>query len=161
MHHDNEPVVGSFDDQRAARAAIVRLAAIGFQAEDIGMISKGERGGLEEERDHSAAAAADAAGGAVVGGLLGAAASLIIPGAGPVVAAGILATTLLGAGTGALAGGIVGALTGLGVGKEEAEHYGREFEAGKTLVTVQNPGSRRPQVEEILIVNARAGVTNR
>ena len=62
--------------------------------------------------------------GAIVGGgvgLLTGLGLLAIPGVGPLVAAGWLATTLAGAATGAAAGGIVGALVKFGVPHEEAE----------------------------------------
>ena len=39
---------------------------------------------------------------------------IAIPGVGPIIAAGPLATTLAGAGIGAAAGGIIGALTDAG-----------------------------------------------
>jgi len=48
-------------------------------------------------------------------GLLAGLGVMAIPGLGPVVAAGWLASVLLGAGAGAATGGIIGALTGAGI----------------------------------------------
>src|SRR5919112_1431901 len=70
--------------------------------------------------------------------------ALAIPGIGPVVAGGALAsafgigggTAVAGAGIGAAAGGLVGALTGLGFSHEEASYYDEGVRGGRTLVTV-------------------------
>ena len=91
--------------------------------------------------------------GAVVGGgvgLLTGLGLLAIPGVGPLVAAGWLATTLAGAATGAAAGGIVGALVKSGVSHEEAEVYEEGVRRGGTLVSVQAEDVDVPRVEEIL-----------
>ena len=88
-------------------------------------------------------AGAGAVGGTVLGGGLGllvGLGALAIPGIGPVVAAGTLATVLgttaLGAGIGAAAGGLVGALVGSGVPEEDANVYSEGVRRGGTLVTV-------------------------
>src|SRR2546423_1869687 len=52
--------------------------------------------------------------GGIAGGILGAAASVLIPGLGPVMAAGILWTAMGFAGAGVAVGGILGAMAGLG-----------------------------------------------
>ena len=75
---------------------------------------------------------------------------LAIPGVGPLVAAGWLATTLAGAATGAAAGGIVGALVKSGVPHEEAEVYEEGVRRGGTLVSVQADETDVPKVEAIL-----------
>jgi uncharacterized protein (TIGR02271 family) len=73
----------------------------------------------------------------VLGGLLGAGAALLIPGIGPVVAGGILAATFGGAAIGAVAGGLIGALTAMDIPEDEARYYESEFKSGRTLVTVK------------------------
>ena len=78
--------------------------------------------------------------GGVVGGILGALAAGLIPGIGPILAGGVLAGALGGAAVGAAAGGLLGALVGMGVPEEEAHHYNREFESGRTIVTVKADG---------------------
>ena len=97
--------------------------------------------------------------GAVVGGgvgLLTGLGLLAIPGVGPLVAAGWLATTLAGAATGAAAGGIVGALVKSGVPHEEAEVYEEGVRRGGTLVSVQADEADVPKVEAILDRRATA-----
>ena len=158
---DASALVVAFDSDVAARDAVRNLEAAGFSHDQLGMIHKDTATGAPTDgevvgHDHGAAAGKDAAGGVVVGGILGAAASLVIPGAGPVIAAGIIGTTLLGAATGAVTGGVLGALTGLGVPIEEAEGYNRDFESGRTLVTVKETGARRAEAEQILRQGALA-----
>jgi uncharacterized protein (TIGR02271 family) len=74
---------------------------------------------------------------------------LAIPGIGPIVAGGTLASTLAGAGIGAAAGGLLGALVGMGVPEEDARHFDQGFRAGGTLVTV-NAGNRAEEARECL-----------
>lgn len=87
--------------------------------------------------------------GSVLGGVIGAAAALLIPGFGPAIAGGILAATFGGMAIGAAAGGIIGALTKVGVPEEEAHYYQSEFEAGQTIVTVRS-GNRQQEAVGIL-----------
>jgi hypothetical protein len=91
--------------------------------------------------------------GAVVGGgagLLAGLGLLAIPGLGPVVAAGWLASTALGAAVGGAAGGLIGALTSAGVSKEDAHIYAEGIRRGGTLVTARVPDAERPKCEAIL-----------
>src|SRR2546421_8405330 len=135
-------VVGVFEDRAAAERAIEELRQAGFNDDQIGYVVRDNRGTTDtvpggQKTLAGEGAATGAISGGVVGGVLGAAAALLIPGFGPAIAGGILATTLGGAAIGAAAGGIIGALTGLGVPEEEARYYQREFEAGRTIVTVK------------------------
>jgi hypothetical protein len=88
---------------------------------------------------------ADAAAGSLVGGFLGAAAALLIPGIGPVVAGGILLTPLVSAAVGALVGDVIGGLVAMGLPENAAQQYAREFEAGRTLVSVKADGPQQAQ----------------
>jgi hypothetical protein len=85
-----------------------------------------------------------ATGGTVVGGLTGllvGLGALVIPGIGPVVAAGSLAAALssaaIGAGIGAAAGGLLGALVGAGIPEEDAHLYSEGIRRGGALVMAQ------------------------
>ena len=71
---------------------------------------------------------------------------LAIPGLGPVVAAGWLASTALGAAVGGAAGGLIGALTAAGVSKEDADIYAEGIRRGGTLVTARVPDAERRKV---------------
>jgi hypothetical protein len=105
---------------------------------------------------------ADGAGkGATTGGLLGGAGGLLaglgmlaIPGLGPVVAAGWLASTAVGAAVGAAAGGATGGLLGAlkeaGHTDEEAHVYSEGVRRGGTLVSVRVDEDDAARVQQIL-----------
>ena len=82
-----------------------------------------------------------ALGGAGVGALLGIAA-LAIPGVGPLAAAGAIASSAIpeavaiGAGAGALAGGLTGLLTKHGVSDEDATYYEEHIRSGGVFLSV-------------------------
>jgi hypothetical protein len=63
--------------------------------------------------------------------------ALIIPGLGPVVAAGWLATTAMGAFAGGVTGGILGALVDANVPEDHAHVYSEAIRRGATLVSVR------------------------
>jgi uncharacterized protein (TIGR02271 family) len=149
-------VVGLFDHQTQAEAAIQALKAAGFPERDIGvaMRDRTSQGELAEGTGTQAAegAAGGAMGGGVVGGvigLLGGLGALAIPGLGPIFAAGWLGSTLAGAGIGAAAGGIIGGLVGLGIPENEARHFEEGVKEGRVLVTVKAEG-RAAEAAEIL-----------
>jgi hypothetical protein len=73
-----------------------------------------------------------------VGGLLAGLGTFAIPGIGPVVGAGWLATTLIGAMAGGAAGGIVGSLTEAGIAWRETrnEMVGLEHRDPKEIASV-------------------------
>lgn len=126
--------VGLFEDRTDAERAAEALRAEGFKDDEIGYAWKDD-GGTHKVGDSAVKGAAT---GAVAGGLLGAAAAVLIPGIGPIVAGGILATALTGAAAGAAVGGIGGALVAMGLPDEEAHYYEEEFKRGRTLMTVKN-----------------------
>jgi hypothetical protein len=106
------------------------------------------------------ATAAGAGMGAVLGGLAGmlvGLGALIIPGIGPVLAAGPLATVLsgiIGAGVGAvgggIAGGLIGALVDMGVPEDQAQYYAEGVRRGGVLVTARVPDDQESQVRNVL-----------
>jgi hypothetical protein len=75
---------------------------------------------------------------------------LAIPGLGPVVAAGWLASTAAGATAGASTGVIVAALTQAGVDDGEAHFYAEGMRRGGTLVSARVPDSDRARYEAML-----------
>jgi hypothetical protein len=95
-------------------------------------------------------ATAGALTGGVIGGLLGLISSLLIPGVGPLVVGGVLASTLMGMGVGAATGGLIGALVGMGVPEEDARYFDAGLRQGSTMVTVSNTDQSPDQVISIL-----------
>jgi len=75
-----------------------------------------------------------------LGGLLVGLGALAVPGIGPVITAGTLATTLgstaVGAGLGAATGGVIGALVDAGVPDDDAHIYAESIRRGGTLIAV-------------------------
>jgi hypothetical protein len=157
-------VVGIFDDRDDAENAIRDLKDAGFSGNQIGiaMRDRTEQGKLIEDTGSHAAegAVTGAVGGGILGGLTGlliGMGALVIPGVGPVVAGGALATAfgttagtaVAGAGIGAAAGGIVGALVGMGVPEDEARYFESGFRSGGILVSVDAQG-RAVEAQNIL-----------
>ncbi|GIV96463.1 MAG: hypothetical protein KatS3mg057_1120 [Herpetosiphonaceae bacterium] len=152
-------VIGLFERQADAEQVIDELERSGFDKTTIGILARdrflNERmvGGDPVLED----TAQGIAGGAAVGGLTGllaGAVALAVPGIGPILAAGTLATlvgsTAAGAGIGAVAGGVIGALTGLGVSEEEAEIYAEGIKRGGVLIAVETLPEQVGQIWQIM-----------
>lgn len=147
---ETRTVIALFDSFETAQHAVQALVDNGFLADNISLIAHDPQQQLVKQfggHPSSEGATIGATGGALIGGVSGLLASigtLMIPGIGPVLAAGSLAATLgataLGAGLGAAAGGIVGALVGMGVSETEAGSYAEGVRRGGTLVTVEAAG---------------------
>jgi len=147
-----------YDNYERALEVVRALKDAGFTDREISVVaSTAAAHGPEVESP----AAADAGEGAGIGGVIGAAAGLLaglgiiaIPGIGPVVAAGWLASTVAGGAVGAVAGGatggIIGSLTSSGVPEDEANIYAESIRRGDTLVTVRVPDDREIEATRIL-----------
>jgi hypothetical protein len=148
-------LVGVFDDRLEAERAVDELEQAGFAHDSVAFVLRGSdvtRGGTVTDtvgtKDERGMVTGAVTGG-VMGGLLGAAAALVIPGIGPVLAGGILATSLGYAGAGVAIGGLLGAMKGAGLSEHEAQFYERQFRSGKAIVTVR-AGDREPEAAAIL-----------
>lgn len=149
MTHSSErsTVVGVFHERDDAREAIEALKDDGFAADSISILSPDKQTTQTMAEETGTHAGSGAATGAVTGGVLGGLGgwlvgigALAIPGVGPFIAAGALATAIGGAAIGAGVGAIAGALVGMGVPKDEADYYEGEVKSGRTLVTVRSEG---------------------
>ena len=164
-YRNRQSVAASFADRDEAERAINALKDAGFGADQIGVALRDRTAQGELVEDTGTKAAEGATSGALGGGLLGGIVgwlvgigALAIPGIGPVVAGGALATALgiaggtaaAGAGIGAVAGGLVGALVGLGIPEEEAKYFESGFRSGHTLVTVNAGAGRATEAVDIL-----------
>jgi hypothetical protein len=155
-------VVGLFDDFTQAQRAVQDLENSGFSHSDISLIANNASGQYDRyantvSRDVADATASGAGTGAVAGavvggglGLLAGLGLLVIPGFGPVVAAGWLLSTLTGAGIGAATGGLLGALVGAGVPHEEARIYDEGVRRGGTLIAVKASDDMAAKAADIL-----------
>ena len=138
-----------FDSYSQAQAAVEALEQAGFTSSEISLVSRYRDDNTLVDDDEVSGTATGATAGALVGGgggLLAALGLIAIPGIGPLVAAGVLATTLVGAAGGSVVGGLIGALTDAGVSEEDAHVYSEGVRRGSSLVTVTTDDAehRRP-----------------
>ncbi|MFE1747886.1 general stress protein [Coleofasciculus sp. H7-2] len=163
----NKRAVGVFSTPEQAEYALNELRDSGFAMNTVSVVARDTtrqdevagvevnpyRGGNEAGE---AAATGALAGGAVGGliGILGALSALAIPGVGPVVAGGAIASVLgdalIGGAVGAATGGIVGALMGLGIPEEQAKVYNHRVSQGDYLVIVEGTQDEINRAELIL-----------
>jgi len=157
-----------YDDYATATQVLHELEAAGIPGSDISILAsnadnwyfgKGPAAASKHDRgrdgvdDRAEGAATGATIGATVGGIAGLLAGLgmiAIPGIGPVVAAGWLASTAAVAAAGSVAGGILGALTEAGVSDEDAHVYAEGVRRGGTLLTIRVPDAERARIEAML-----------
>ncbi len=143
----------------AAEDAVQKLHESGFPVAQISILSQN----LQSERKiHGFISAGDVAKtGAGVGawtggifGLLVGAAFIWVPGVGPLLVAGSLASALVGGVEGAAAGGglggLLGALTGWGVSKQHIPKYEDSIKGGKYLVIAHGSAEEVHKAQEVL-----------
>jgi hypothetical protein len=157
-------VTAVFDNQAQAERAVIELRRLGVTDTDLSFVAR------SEEEAVAAGASPDTAGkraakGAAAGagaGLLFGLAALAIPGVGPFITAGGLASALgttggalaAGAIVGGTSGAIAGALSRAGYSREESEFYGPAVERGGVLVAVDTEGVVSPnETREVLARN--------
>lgn len=136
----------SYDSYDIARRVVEELQSAGFPSTNISLI------GRNESADDSNAGEGAGIGAAVGGaaGLLAGLGLLAIPGIGPVVAAGWLASTAAGAAAGGVTGGLIGAFTSAGEDEESANYYAETVRRGGTVVSVKAHEDQAPAAEAIM-----------
>ena len=158
--------IGVFSHRQDAEAALTELRDAGFSMSQVSLIAKdGDRnnpvGGVNTQTDVGNKAGKSATAGAVTGGALGGLGGLLvglgalaIPGVGPVIAGGAIATALATAATGgaigAAAGGLTGGLVGLGIPEANARAYNDRINRGDYLVIVDGTEDELRRAETIL-----------
>jgi Heat induced stress protein YflT len=164
--NDRKRAVGVFSNRTDAEHALSELRDAGFNMDKVSVIAKdadrtGDIAGVETQKSVGNKADEGAATGAVTGSVLGGITGLLvglgtlaIPGVGPVLLAGeiatALATTAAGAGIGAAAGGLLGALAGLGIPEERAKVYSDRVSHGDYLLIVEGTDAESRRAETIL-----------
>jgi hypothetical protein len=151
-----------YDSYADAHRAVQGLESAGIPQSDISIIANNsdnwysgkkidrDGDGVDDRAEGAGKGAGIGAGVGGAAGLLAGLGLLAIPGLGPVVAAGWLASTAVGAAAGAATGGLVGALTQAGVSKEEAPLYAEGVRRGGTLVSARVPDGDRARFDTIL-----------
>ncbi len=158
-----------FDTLAQAQDCIADLNRAGFDPRDLNLVSNaGEsefaarfnEGGQMHDLTEGVTEAATAVGG--LGGLVVGLSLFFVPGVGPVLAAGGLLTSLVtGVGLGALAGGVLGTLAGLGISQDQSDTYAEGIRRGGSLVVVQAQEDRISQIKEILNRHHPVDLANR
>jgi len=134
-------VIGVFDNPRDAQRGVAMLRDSRYTFEDISLISKAGEKEVAVSGGDDVQAREGATVGAVWGGMVGLA-SLVIPGVGPFIAGGALATALASVATGAVTGAVVGGIAAAlihigGIPEAAAVEYESLAHAGKTLLVVK------------------------
>ena len=144
----NQNIISAvFDSQSEAETAVRELRQAGVRDTALSVIARRSEDG--DYGDVDTQDADEKAGGALKGALMGGGAgallgiaALAIPGVGPLVAAGAIASSAIpgaaaiGAGVGAVAGGVTGLLTEHGVSDEDAGYYEGRIQDGGVFVSV-------------------------
>lgn len=145
----SKTVVAVFSSKERAEKAVNSLREAGFDKEisivakkegnDEGSMSMGDENNISD----------GAATGGIIGGLAGlamGAGALVIPGLGPLIAAGPIAGMLSGAATGGLAGGLID----WGIPEAESQEYEEDVRQGRVLVSVRASDSKADEAAEML-----------
>lgn len=131
----NKTVLGVFSTQEDAEKALSALDHEGVTMKDVSIITQNREAGATMAQDSGANVAGGAATGAIIGGIAGLLLSAVaLPGVGGLLVAGPLAATW--GVTGLVAGGIIGALAGLGVPEETARSYEERIRQGAIVLAV-------------------------
>ncbi|MGI6143150.1 MAG: hypothetical protein ACOYEK_04755 [bacterium] len=145
-------VIGVFNSEDQAQRAIGALRQAGFEDNEISLVArKGEGGGSEQ--GETLTASEDIGGGVTTGGVLGGlaglaagAGALVIPGIGPLIAAGPLAGLL----SGAAAGGIAGGLIDWGIPEDRGRYYEEQVKQGQILAAIRAGDDKVDRCAQIL-----------
>lgn len=139
-----QAVFGIANNRQEAMTILNNLRAAGFMESEISLImaQEGADGEIVMEGNTKApeGAATGTGAGLLLGGALGWMAgigALAIPGLGPFIAAGPILAALGGAAIGSAAGGLTGALIGMGFSEYEAQAYEGHLKNGRALISVR------------------------
>ena len=163
----------NYSDAKAAVSQLGQLEQLGIPHDDLSIVANnsdgthGKHDGIDDVNDHGDVSRGTSTGAVLggVGGLLAGLGLLAIPGLGPIVAAGWLASTAVGAGIGAAGGAatgsIVGALKNAGHTDEEAHVYSEGVRRGGTLLSARVPDSLVGEAEAVLHRNKSVDAATR
>lgn len=154
----NKRAIGVFSTRHDAEVALTELRDAGFSMNQVSLIAKDadSNNPVASTKADEGVKAGAATGGALggLGGLLVGLGALAIPGIGPVIAGGAvataLATALTGGAIGAAAGGLAGGLAGLGIPEDRARFYSDRLNRGGHLVIVDGTDDEIRHAEAIL-----------
>ena len=164
---ENKSVFGIYPTRNNVELAAAALKSAGFSGSDVSILlpENVKSGELATEQSTKAPEGAvvgvgsGAAVGCALGWLVGVGA-LVIPGIGPVIAAGPLVAALAGIGIGGALGGFAGTLVGLGIPEYEAKKYEGELLKGGILVVVHCETDQERSRQRSISLQRRSGYRN-
>lgn len=152
-------IAGVFSNKEQANQSLANLLDAGFRKEDISLIISDRARHIifpSPTDDEGERATRGGAVGALWGGALGvlltgltAVGAIVIPGTS-LLAAGPVVAILTGAGTGAIAGGLSGALISAGFAVDEAKRYEKEVNMGRAVLVVHTTDEKAGVARRIL-----------
>lgn len=153
----SKTVVGVFYNHSRAENALSELKELGYE-DDISLVAKDEARGEDdtvtmEDQDLTEGTVSGGAIGGIAGWLAGAGA-LLIPGVGPIIAAGPLAAAL----TGVVAGGVAGGLVDYGIPEERGRYYEEQVKQGGILLTVKASDNKTEDIASLMRDNGAQDV---
>jgi hypothetical protein len=134
--------VGLVETREGAERLIDDLLQNGFRREDISLVARDEKGPNPAEHTAIGSVEKGVKTGVKVGGIGGflagvaGIAGFAMTGFGPILVAGPIVLALAGLGVGAFAGGLIGVLTHAGVTEADAKHFTEGVREGGILITV-------------------------
>ncbi|NLZ27790.1 MAG: hypothetical protein GX887_02340 [Firmicutes bacterium] len=147
-------VIGLFHDRDMAEDTVMELKDEGYEKE-ISLVVKDEQsdpGGMGDQNLMEGTVTGGVLGG--IAGLLAGAGALLIPGIGPIVAAGPFAATLAGL----VGGGLAGGLIDYGVPESRGEYYAERVRQGNVLITLESSDAHVDDAVSILRANGAKDV---
>lgn len=143
-------VIAYYNSRNEAERSVRQLREKGFDDNEISILAKDDQGDSEGEMSFQNQNLTDGTmTGGAIGGLAGlamGAGALLIPGFGPIIAAGPLAGVL----TGALTGGVAGGLIDYGIPEESSRRYEQHLESGKVLALIKTDSERAMEAMKIM-----------
>jgi hypothetical protein len=158
MSAKNTAVFGIYKDRLAVEEGVEHLRRAGFRSTDISVLFPENQGTKDFAHEKNTKAPEGATSGVVAGGIAGGVlgwltgiGALVIPGLGPLIAAGPIVAALAGVGAVGTLGGIVGALAGMGIPEYEAKRYEGRIREGGVLLSVHcDSGDWVKRAKEVL-----------
>lgn len=147
-------VVAYYNSREEAERSVRALREKGFGDNEISILARDDDSrGNQHSQGEMSYDDQNLSDGTMTGGALGGlaglamgAGALLIPGFGPIIAAGPLAGVL----TGALTGGIAGGLIDYGIPEERSREYERHLEQGRVLAVIKTDENRAMEAMKIM-----------
>lgn len=145
-------VIAFYNSRDEAEQSVKQLREKGFKDNEISILAKDDEqsSGQDQEMSFQNQNLTDGTmTGGAIGGLAGlamGAGALLIPGFGPLIAAGPLAGVL----TGALTGGVAGGLVDYGIPEASSRKFEERLQSGKILAIIKTDANKAMKAMEIM-----------